>query len=98
MDISDIRKEFASRASSVPAIGKKLKLMIDDEPVIVDGTGSENQVRGVDEDADCTIAMSMDSFLKTVKGELNPMMAVMTGKIKVKGDMALAMKLKDLLS
>jgi len=98
MDITDIRKEFTTRAASVPAIGKKLKMLIDDQPVIIDGTGEVNEVRGDDEVADCTIAMSMDSFIKTVKGELNPMMAVMTGKIKVKGDMALAMKLKDLLS
>jgi putative sterol carrier protein len=30
-------------------------------------------------------------------GELNPMMAVMSGKVKIKGDMGLAMKLQSLI-
>jgi putative sterol carrier protein len=32
-----------------------------------------------------------------MRGELNPVGAFMTGKVKVAGDMALAMKLLDLL-
>ena len=35
--------------------------------------------------------------MKLVKGELNPMMAVMTGKVKIKGDMGVAMKLQSLV-
>jgi putative sterol carrier protein len=30
-------------------------------------------------------------------GSLNPMMAIMSGKIKVKGDMSVAMKLQSML-
>jgi putative sterol carrier protein len=30
-------------------------------------------------------------------GDLNPMMAVMTGKVKISGDMTVAMKLQNLL-
>ncbi|MBL0023782.1 MAG: SCP2 sterol-binding domain-containing protein [Saprospiraceae bacterium] len=37
------------------------------------------------------------NLLQLKNGELNPMMAVMSGKIKIKGDMGLAMKLQSLI-
>ena len=51
--------------------------------------------RGRD-DADTTITISEDDFEQLVAGELNPMTAFMTGKLKVKGDMGAAMKLQKL--
>ena len=47
-------------------------------------------------DADCVIAASEDDFLKIVRGEQNPTVAYMTGKLKVKGDVGLALKLQKL--
>lgn len=38
-----------------------------------------------------------EDFLALFNGELNPMMAFMQGKIKVKGEMALALKLQTIL-
>ena len=45
--------------------------------------------------ADCTIRMKEDVFMKLLHGG-NPMTAFMMGRIKVDGDMSLALKLKDL--
>lgn len=97
MEFAAVQAEFEKRASSIAPLGKKLKLMLDDQPLIVDGTGDSNTIVTEDIDADCTITMTMDNFKSIVKGDLNPMMAVMTGKIKISGDMPLAMKLKDML-
>jgi putative sterol carrier protein len=47
--------------------------------------------------ADCVIAVSEDLFLRIVRGEQSPMGAFMLGKIRIEGDAALAMRLKDLL-
>ena len=47
--------------------------------------------------ADCVISASEDLFLRIVRGEQSPMGAFLMGKIKVEGDTALAMRLKDLL-
>ena len=47
-------------------------------------------------DAGTTITISEDDFDRLVSGELNPMTAFMTGKLKVKGDMGAAMKLQKL--
>jgi putative sterol carrier protein len=46
---------------------------------------------------DCTISARESVFEKIVDGRQNPLTAYMTGKIKIKGDMGAAMKLKDVL-
>lgn len=43
-----------------------------------------------------TVLASADDYLKVVNGELAPMSAFMQGKVKVKGDMGMAMKLQNL--
>ncbi|MGH1355167.1 MAG: SCP2 sterol-binding domain-containing protein [Thalassovita sp.] len=50
-----------------------------------------------DRDTDATLKMSVENVEKLIKGKLNPMTAVMTGKIKLAGNPAVAMKLKELL-
>ena len=47
--------------------------------------------------AACTLKMSVENLDKLIKGKLNPMTAVMMGKIKVGGDPSVAMKLGKLL-
>ena len=48
-------------------------------------------------DADVRIGMTESVFQKLLAREQNPLRAVMTGKIKVKGNMAAASKLQKLL-
>ncbi len=50
-----------------------------------------------DGEADVRIGMSEEIFHKLINGEQNPMRGVMTGKIKVKGNMGAASKLGKIL-
>lgn len=50
-----------------------------------------------DHDADCTIRISAKNLGKLVTGKMNPMTGFALGKIKVTGDMSLAMKLGQLI-
>ena len=63
------------------------RVAVDDGNVLVEESGAE---------ADCVIQTSEDNFMKLVRGDGNPTMMFMTGKLKVKGDIALALKLREL--
>ncbi|MCE8005498.1 SCP2 sterol-binding domain-containing protein [Aestuariivita sp.] len=60
--------------------------------VLADGTATD-----VDQETDCTLSLSPENLSKLLMGKLNPMTAVMMGKIKISGNPAVAMKLGDLL-
>ena len=51
---------------------------------------------GVHNDPTLTITATADDYLRMVNGELTPMSAFMAGKIKIKGDMGLALKLQSI--
>ena len=91
-------EQLQQKANEAEAIGGKLKFVIDDLIVFVDGTGNGNVVSQSDEEADCTITTSADTLMELQSGDLNPMMAVMGGKVKIGGDMGLAMKVQSLMS
>jgi putative sterol carrier protein len=66
--------------------------------VLIDGKATPNTVSDGDgKNADCTISVSLDTFDKMVKGELDGTSAFMQGKLRVAGDMGLAMKLGPIL-
>lgn len=91
-------EQLQQKANEAEAIGGTLKFVIDDLIVFVDGTGNGNVVSQSDEEADCTITTSADTLMELQSGDLNPMMAVMGGKVKIGGDMGLAMKVQSLMS
>lgn len=64
-----------------------------DGVIVVDGQNVSTQDAG----ADCTITLSKDDFEELIAGELNPTMAFMSGKLKVDGDMAVAMQLSQVI-
>ncbi|MEO1263752.1 MAG: SCP2 sterol-binding domain-containing protein [Bacteroidota bacterium] len=98
MDINTILEGIRKNAAGADALGSTLKFDFgSDETVYIDGTGSENVVSQDNKDADCLISVSKEDFVKLTTGELNPMMAVMGGKVKIKGDMGIAMKLQSLI-
>lgn len=58
--------------------------------------GASNNVSNEDKDADATVSVDFDDFKKLAQGQMDPMMAFMQGKLKVAGDMSVAMKLQSL--
>ncbi|MEW9919484.1 SCP2 sterol-binding domain-containing protein [Marimonas sp. MJW-29] len=62
--------------------------------VVIDSSGA----RASDEETDVTLSADADTFQEIMSGETNPTSAFMTGKLKVDGDMGMAMKLASVLA
>ena len=59
--------------------------------------GSADVGEGAPENPNITITMKSEDFVDLATGKLDGTMAFMSGKIKIKGDMGLAMKLQSVL-
>jgi putative sterol carrier protein len=94
--MEQILEQLSKQAANVAPFGAKLKFVIDDQAIMIDGTNN-NAVSLDDSEADCVIITSSEHLMAMKNGDLNPMMAVMTGKVKIKGDTGLAMKLTSLI-
>jgi putative sterol carrier protein len=69
-----------------------------DGSVFIDGNSAPPGVSaGGDRNADCTIAVSLEDFERMAKGELDGTAAFMQGKLRVVGDMGLALKIGPIL-
>ena len=96
MTLETILPTLTEKVSKADAIGKTLKFDFGSKQLYIDGTGEQNVVSTENKDADCLVIVSEENFMALIKGDLNPMSAVMTGKIKIKGEMGVAMKLSSL--
>jgi putative sterol carrier protein len=91
-------------AAAVDALNEKLggsgfdgiaKFEIEDEGAIVI---DEDGARASDDAADVTLSASADTFQDILAGNLDATSAFMTGRLKLDGDMGLAMRLGSVLS
>lgn len=94
--LEKIFKGIQSKAEQAKPLGKSLKFDFGDEQLHIDGTGEKNVATTENHDADCTVEISLDDFNALIRGKLNPMTAMMSGKLQIKGDMSVAMKLQSL--
>ena len=97
--------KIAQRLSANPEVAEKIKasyqfeLTGDEEGSwAVDLTeGAGKVVSGAIDEPSVTITMASSDFVDLVEGRLNGQMAFMQGKLKLKGDMSLALKLQQIL-
>ena len=97
--INQIISQMGTAIGTDSGLGGTLKFDFGDlGSVLVDGKSVPNTVTdGAGKNADCTISVSLETFEKMVKGELDGTSAFMQGKLRVAGDMGLAMKLGPIL-
>lgn len=65
-----------------------------DGVIFLDGKSVPNSVSNDNRDADCTVGITIADLQDMLAGKLQPTTAFMTGKIKVSGDMGVAMRLQ----
>lgn len=94
MTFQEINERIIALAAEKGGQGVSFKFAFPGGIIVVCADGA---VSNENLDADCTISTTEETFTSILKGELNSMMAVMTGKVKISGDMSVAMKLTNLL-
>lgn len=98
MSLQELTDQIRTKAANADSLNATAKLVTDQGVVYIDATQSPVVVSNDDKPADCDLHVSIDNLIKMGTGDLNPMMAFMTGKLKVKGDMGTAMKMGQLMA
>ncbi len=98
MDLEEVTAALRQRVGEDSGLAATVKFDFGDDGVIyIDGASTPNTVTNDDKDADCVISISMEDFRSMTKGDLDPTTAFMMGRLKVQGDMSIAMKLSNVL-
>lgn len=98
MTLQELTTQMAATIEDKSAIGASYKFNFTDLGVIhVDGTGSENIVTNNDDDAECSISVSLEDFMQLREDPSMGMQLFFQGKLRVEGDPTLAMRLQELL-
>ena len=92
------KSEMAAKLNQAQAFlpGKRVKLDFGGEGVVM-LDGNANAVTEEDGPADTTIKVAWTDWQDMSDGKLDGMTAFMTGKLKIEGDMGVAMKLQTIL-
>ncbi len=95
MDLVSIVKERAE-GKDLSILGGSVKFVVDENIVVVDGISGV--ISSDDTEATCTISTDADTMQSIMDGSSSPQAAFMTGKLKVAGDMSIALKVQSVIS
>lgn len=97
MDLAGVTQKVQAALAGGSDFSKTVKFDFgSDGKLFIDG--ANNVANNEDKPADATIKVDFDDFKALAQGQLDPMQAFMSGKLKVDGDMSVAMQLQSLLS
>ena len=92
--LQEITERMQGAVGTDSGLGKSLKFNLKgDGFIFIDGGSVTND----DKPADLTITISKSDLEAMGQGKLDGMTAFMTGKLKIEGDMGVAMKLQSIL-
>jgi len=98
MSLDQITEQMRTRVGASAGLKKSVKFDFGGDGVVrIDDTVSPAVVDNQDTPVDCTVKVAMADFMEMASGKQNPQMAFMMGKLKIDGDMSVAMQLGSIL-
>ena len=98
MSLESMTESMRAKMGADSGLDATLKFDCGSDGVIVlDGVSKPNSVSNTNQDTDCTILISLENLQALLDGELNAVTGFMSGKLKVEGDMSIAMKLQSVV-
>jgi putative sterol carrier protein len=98
MNLAECTEAIRQKVGADSGLAATLKFDCgDDGRVYIDGQSTPNSVSNADADADCTVGITLDDLAALVKGDLEPTTGFMMGKLKVSGDMSVALRLQRVI-
>jgi putative sterol carrier protein len=92
--LAQLTENLRAAAADVPPSAQSLKIALIDEGVVRLHNG---QVDNIDGPADCTVFVAKPDLEAMAAGTLDPTAAFMAGKLRIDGDVGVAMALQSVL-
>lgn len=93
MSLQSLTERIQTLVGTDSGLDATFKFITDEGVISVDTKQVPNIVTNSDMETECALEISTKNALNLLSGDLNPMMAYMMGKLKIKGDMGVAMKI-----
>jgi putative sterol carrier protein len=98
MSLESCTQAIRTKVGTDSGLDATLKFdMGDDGVIVIDGKSTPNSVSNTSVDTDCTVGITLDNLQAMLDGELDPATGFMAGKLKVSGDMSVAMRLQRVI-
>ena len=98
MNLEACTEAIRTKVGTDSGLGATLKFDCGADGIIyIDGQSTPNQVSNNNTDAECTVGITLENLNAMLSGDLEPATGFMMGKLKVTGDMSVALRLQRVI-
>ena len=98
MTLKECTNAIRSKVGSDSGLNASLKFDCGDDGIVyIDGKSTPNSVSNDNGEADCTVGITLENLTAMLEGDLDPATGFMMGKLKVSGDMSVALRLQRVI-
>jgi putative sterol carrier protein len=94
MNVAQLTERVRTAVGAESGLDATIKFNFGDEGIIyIDGKSTPNSVTNDDRASQIVISFTPETLTRILDKQLNPKVALMTGKMKLRGDLRIAMRL-----